>query len=100
MAKYRNIGILNITVRGVTIKPGETKDLKGFANDPNLLRITYSKYSDNKSKKKLVDKPVEVPATVDSNSQSTQLEPKTEPEKVTQPESKKDEKQNSKSGGQ
>lgn len=100
MAKYTNIGTLPITVRNITIKPGETKELKGFANDPNLLRYTEPKSADGKGKKKNESKPVAEPVNNDSKSQNNQSEAKNEPEKAPQPESKKDDKQNVKSGGQ
>lgn len=82
MAKYTNIGTVDITVRGVTIKPGETKQIKGYANDRHLLRFTGNKPVDIKSKKKVESKP-EIPMSpVESKPQANA------------PDLKKDDKQN------
>lgn len=98
MAKYKNIGNTNVTVRGITLKPGETKDVKGFSNDPNLLRCSDKPTSDNKIKKKPEEsdvkadlpivKPVESEPPVKSEDKPESAEPK------------KDDKQNAKSGKQ
>ena len=37
--RYKNIGRGVKTFRGVTFKPGDTKTVKGFINDPKMIRI-------------------------------------------------------------
>ncbi len=91
MAKYTNIGNDSITVRGITIKPGETKELKGFANDRNLIRYNEP-IPAKKGKKKSSDHKPEVvtPARVDNKPQINQPEVKNEADKVNQTDPKKE----------
>lgn len=37
--KYKNNSRVTKTFYGVTFKPGETKDVNGYINDPNFIRI-------------------------------------------------------------
>ena len=101
MAKYMNIGTTPITVRGVTVKPGETKDLKGFANDRNLLKVVGKKSAPAENKGKVKYEKPEVKNTPpETKPEPAQPEVKPEPEKPIQTESKKDDKQNVKHGGE
>ena len=37
--KYKNVSRGIKKFRGVTFKPGETKSVKGFINDPKMIRV-------------------------------------------------------------
>lgn len=64
MLKYRNTSKVTKTIRGVTFKPGEVKDVEGYVNDPKFIcihdSIESSTKSDNDSKNKKIEGKSEV----------------------------------------
>lgn len=47
--KYKNTGLVTKKFRGVEFKPGEVKSVKGYINDPQMVRIDSTMQSTQKS---------------------------------------------------
>ena len=64
--KYKNTCRVTRTIYGVTFKPGEIKDVKGYINDPGFVRVP-----DVKETLQSVTKSVNIAPSTKSNKKPT-----------------------------